>query len=378
MTDGSGVVEVIRASRLVTATDDLQDGWLAARDGIVVATGVGAAPDGRVTDLGDRVLVPGFVDTHVHGALGHDFASADTDDLRRIVGHHAASGSTSMLASVATGTPDDTLAAVGRLRALVDEGVLAGIHLEGPFLAAGHRGAHAVDLLRPPTPDEVEALLDAASGTIRSVTIAPELPGALATIDRLVALGVRVAIGHTDSTTDEARAGVDHGATVATHCWNGMPGLHHREPGPVGVALTDPRVAVELIVDGHHLHPTTVELSRTAASGRVVLVSDAMAATGLGDGDYRIAGSAVEVRGGVALLAEGSSLAGSTITVADAFRAVREAGWSLREAVDAASTLPSSIAGLPAPLTPGAPASIVVLDAAARSVERSLPAVSPA
>jgi N-acetylglucosamine-6-phosphate deacetylase len=292
------------------------------------------------------VLVPGFVDLHAHGALGHDFATCTADDARAAVAHHAARGTTTMIASIATGTPDDTVAALRRLGPLVTEGVLAGLHLEGPWLSPARRGAHAAELLHAPTPAEVDRSLDAAAGALRIVTLAPELPGALDAVARLTAAGVVVAIGHTDADADTVTRAVDAGARLVTHVFNGMPPLHHRAPGPVGVALTDPRLHVEAIVDGHHLDDVTVDLVRRSTGDRMVLVSDAMAATGCADGPYRIAGSDVVVSDGVAMLADGSSLAGSTSTVLDGFLRLLATGTSLDDAVAASSGCARALLGL--------------------------------
>lgn len=356
---------LVRAPRIITATDDLHDGWMVVDDAgtVVVATGTGTPPATDTASTVDGTVVPGLVDLHAHGALGHDFARCSADDARAAAAHHRSRGTTTLTASVATGPTADTADALRRLRPLVADGTLAGLHLEGPWLAPARRGAHRADLLHAPTPAEVDTYLAAADGALRIVTLAPELPGALETTARLVAEGVVVAIGHTDATADQARRAVDAGATLVTHLWNGMPPLHHRTPGPVGVALTDGRLLLECIVDGHHLDPTTVDLVRTAAGERLVLVSDAMSATGCADGDHVVAGSAVSVRDGVALLADGSSLAGSTITVRDAARRLQRAGVPLAEIVAAAATRPARVLGRPAPLSVGAPADFLVVDA---------------
>ena len=354
---------LVRARRSVTPDDDLHDGRLVVDDdGLVRASGTGTPPSTETATTVEGTIVPGLVDLHAHGALGHDFAGCSADDARRAAAHHRSRGTTALTASVATGAVGDTADALERLRPLVADGTLAGLHLEGPWLAPARRGAHRADLLHPPTPAEVDAYLAAADGALRIVTLAPELPGALDATARLVAAGVVVAIGHTDATADQARRAVDAGATLVTHLFNGMPPLHHRAPGPVGIALTDERLLLECIVDGHHLDPTAVDVVRAAAPGRLVLVSDAMSATGCADGDHTIAGSAVSVRGGVARLTDGSSLAGSTITVADAVRRLLAAGVPVTEVVAAAATRPARLLGRPAPLSVGAPADLVVID----------------
>ncbi|ROP63393.1 N-acetylglucosamine-6-phosphate deacetylase [Curtobacterium sp. ZW137] len=356
---------LVRAPRIVTPDAVLDDGWLLVGDGVVVARGSGRAPehaDGpfRVHEVAGTV-VPGFVDLHAHGALGHDFATCSAEDARAVAAHHAARGTTSLVASIATGIPEDTVAALRRLRPLVADGVLAGLHLEGPWLSPARRGAHAPTLLHAPGPAEVGAYLDAAQGALRIVTLAPELPGAPDAVGRLSDAGVIVAIGHTDADAATVERAVDAGARLVTHVFNGMPPLHHRSPGPVGVALTDPRLSVEAIVDGHHLDPVTVDLVRRSAAGRMVLVSDAMAATGCPDGTYRIAGSDVVVADGVAMLADGSSLAGSTGVVADGFARLLDAGAPLTEAVDASSAHAAALLGLPVPLAVGSRADLFVV-----------------
>jgi N-acetylglucosamine-6-phosphate deacetylase len=297
----------------------------------------------------------GLVDLHAHGALGFDFATASADDARRAAAFHRSRGTTTLVASIATGSPDATTGALARLAPLVADGTLGGLHLEGPWLAPARRGAHAADLLRTPDAALFEDFLTASAGTLRMLTIAPELPGAEAVVERAAAAGVVVAIGHTDCDAATASRAIDAGARVMTHLFNGMPPLHHRAPGPVGVALADDRVVVELIVDGHHLDPVTVNAVRRAAPGRIALVSDAMAATGCPDGAYRIAGSEVVVRDGVAMLADGSSLAGSTITASDAVARFRACGASDQEARLASITTPATILGSPPAQTGGAP-----------------------
>ncbi|WIE68283.1 N-acetylglucosamine-6-phosphate deacetylase [Curtobacterium sp. MCLR17_054] len=364
---------LVRAHRIVTAQADLHDGWLViGDDDTVLATGTGAPMRTGTAVTVDGAVVPGFVDLHAHGALGHDFAGCSAEDARAAAGHHRSRGTTTLVGSIATGGRADTVAALTRLRPLVADGTLAGLHLEGPWLAPARRGAHRVDLLHAPDPAEVDAYCDAAGGALRIVTLAPELPGALDAVARFVDAGVVVAIGHTDATAEQTRRAVDAGASLATHLFNGMPPLHHRAPGPVGVALSDDRVLLECIVDGHHLDPVAVDIVQRSAPGRMVLVSDAMAATGCPDGAYTVAGSAVTVRDGLAVLADGSSLAGSTITVADAVRRLLDAGTDLPEVVAASAGRAARLLGAPAPLSVGAPADLVVLDPERGSV-RALP-----
>lgn len=269
-------------------------------------------------------LVPGFVDTHVHGGGGADYATEDPETALRARGFHAASGTTTSFASLVTAPLDTLCRQVSMLADLVDDGHFAGIHLEGPFLAAAQCGAHEPSLLRAPDPVSVGRLITAGRGALSMITVAPELPGALAAISQLTDAGVHVAVGHTDAGRDTVAAAVDAGASTATHLFNAMRGLHHREPGPVPVLLNDDRVGVELIVDGFHLHPDVVRLAvAVAGRDRTVLITDAMAAAGMPDGDFVLGGLRVGVRDGRARLvqADGSpgAIAGSTLTMAGAF-----------------------------------------------------------
>ena len=254
-----------------------------------------------------------------------------------------------------------------RGRDLVTGGVLAGIHLEGPFLSAARCGAHDPSMLRPPDQQAVGQLLAAGQGTIRMVTLAPELERSLAAIRQFTSEGAVVALGHTDAVLEQVVPAVEAGATVATHLFNGMRPLHQREPGPIGALLDDERVTVELICDLVHLHPTTVRLAAThAGTSRTALVTDAISATAAGDGVYELGKLPVTVTGGVATLADGS-LAGSTLTMDTAFRnMVVGCGLTVERAVAASSTKPAEVLGLSdrlGAIRPGLAADLVVLDA---------------
>jgi N-acetylglucosamine-6-phosphate deacetylase len=279
---------------------------------------------------------------------------------------HLRHGTTTMTASLVTDTPSALNRSLRELAALVEDGLLAGLHLEGPWLSAKHAGAHDRALLIEPTERDVETLVEAAGGHLRMVTLAPELSGGLDAVRRLSTAGVVVAVGHTDATYDQARAALDAGASVGTHLFNAMRGIHHREPGPVTALMEHPDAYVELIADGVHLHPAVVRLAATPKPHRAVLVTDAMAAAGAGDGDYDLGPMRVEVRSGVARLAGQGAIAGSTLTMASAVRfAVLEAGLPIEDAVRAASASPAAMLGLDrvGALRPGLRADLVVLDA---------------
>jgi N-acetylglucosamine-6-phosphate deacetylase len=243
--------------------------------------------------------------------------------------------------------------------------VLAGIHLEGPWLSPRRAGAHDIELLVEPKPADVDALLEAGRGHVRMVTLAPELPGGLDAIRRLTAAGVVSGIGHTDATYDEARAALDAGASVGTHLFNAMRKLHHREPGPIAALLEHPDAYVELIADGVHVHPAMLRLAARAKPHLTVLVTDAMAAAAAADGTYTLGRMTVDVREGVARLSEGGAIAGSTLTMAAAVRyAVRVAGLPLDEVIRAATLSPATMLRLDrvGALRPGYRADLVVLD----------------
>lgn len=357
-------VATLANARLVTP-GGIVDGWLETAAATITAFGPGEPARPADRDVAGQWVVPGFVDIHVHGGAGADFTTGSPEQARRIIALHRRHGTTTMLASLVTADVETMAASIDALAGLVDEGELAGIHLEGPFLAPARRGAHDAGLLRAPEPDVVDRLVSAGPTRVRMVTLAPEQPAAIDAIRRLVDFGVVVAVGHTDATYDQTRAAIDAGAAVGTHLFNAMRPVLHREPGPVPALLEDNRVTVELICDGVHLHPATIRwVLRTASAQRVALVTDAMAAAGVGDGDYVLGHLTVRVRDGVARQPDGT-IAGSTLTMDRAFRCVVDAGASVEEAVTMASTTPAEALGLAdeiGSITVGRGADLVVLD----------------
>ncbi|CAM3434055.1 N-acetylglucosamine-6-phosphate deacetylase [Kibdelosporangium persicum] len=364
---------VISGGRVVTPDGVLDPGWLEVENGTIAALGPGypkqsGAP---VTDVAGAWVVPGFVDIHCHGGGGEAFTDTDPRRVGTAVEAHRRHGTTTLLASLVSRPVPELVNQVAALSELVKDGMIAGVHLEGPFLSAARCGAHDPAILCPPEPSSIRKLLAAGDGAISMITIAPELDGAVNAVRTLVDNGVIAAIGHTDATEATVLPAIDAGATVATHLFNGMRPLHHREPGPIGALLDDPRVTVELIVDLVHLHPTVVRLAaRHAGPGRTVLVTDAIAAAGVGDGVYDVGGLEVTVTDGVPRIAGGGSLAGSTLTMDAAFRnLVQGCGLTIREAVTACSTRPAQLLGLAeqtGSLSPGLAADFVLLDAALR------------
>ncbi|HEX4813976.1 MAG TPA: N-acetylglucosamine-6-phosphate deacetylase [Nonomuraea sp.] len=333
-------------ARIVTP-EGVHEGWLTIEDGRITHVGHGSAP-GQGLSLGGRHVVPGFVDLHNHGGAGGSFPTGDPRRARDAVTLHRRHGTTTTMASLVTAAPEQLARAASALAELCDEGLLAGIHFEGPYIARSRCGAHDPALLRQPSAEEFAGLVKAGRGHVRMLTIAPELPGAVDTIRLAVAEGVIAAIGHSDADYAQTIVGIEAGATVATHLYNAMPPLGHRAPGPVAALLDDERVTVELINDGVHVHAAMLRLAyEVAGPGRTALVTDAMSATGLGDGDYLLGSMSVRVEGGVARLVEGGSIAGSTLTMDVAFRrAVREVGMSLPDAAQVSALTPARVLGL--------------------------------
>lgn len=326
---------------------DRADAWLLFDHGRVAAAGVGAdrpvAAD--LVDGGGGCLVPGFVDIHGHGGGGASFDDGP-DAVRVGRALHLAHGTTRAVISLVT-APLDAMAARASMVADACEAdpTILGSHLEGPFLDPGHRGAHTAGLLRAPDAASVDLLLEAGRGTIRQVTLAPELPGADDAIRHFADAGVVVAVGHTDADAAVAHRAFDAGATVLTHAFNAMRGIHHRAPGPVIAALRDDRVTLEVIADGVHVDLELIATLFAAAGDRIALVTDAMAAAGAADGRYELGGLAVTVSEGVARLDDGGSIAGSTLTQDAAVRQVVAAGVALPAAVAAATSIPATAIG---------------------------------
>jgi N-acetylglucosamine-6-phosphate deacetylase len=315
-------------------------------------------------------IVPGFVDIHTHGGGGHTFTTGDVDSARGAADFHLAHGTTTLLASLVSSPYELMRDATTAYAPLVDEGVIAGLHYEGPYLSAARCGAQNPQFLRDPSLDELAALIEIGDGALRMVTIAPERDGALDAIKLLVSRGVVAAIGHTDATYDQTQVAIAAGASVGTHVFNGMRQPHHREPGAVFALLAAPSVVCELIADGVHLHDGTLAFaSSIAGPDRTALITDAMAAAGMPDGEYELGGQAVVVAERVARLASqnatAGSIAGSTLTMDAALRQAVGAGVAIADACRMASTTPARAIGVSdrvGSLTAGWRADLVVLD----------------
>lgn len=361
--DGTGLV--LAGATVVLPTGTVEDGRVAVDGTRIAAT---APEHARVLDVSGHWVVPGFVDLHNHGGGGASFAGGTAEQVLQGVRTHRLHGTTTVVASAVTGDLDFLARHAGMLAELAQQGDIAGIHFEGPFISPCRKGAHDEQLLRDPDPAEVRKLIDAAHGHARMMTLAAELPGGLDSVRLLVEHGVIAAIGHTDASYEQTVEAIDAGATVATHLFNAMPPLGHRSPGPIAALLEDERVTVELINDGVHLHPAALQLAfHRAGPARVAFITDAMDAAGFGDGRYLLGPMEVDVEDGVARLVEGGSIAGSTLTLDRALkRAVTVDGLAVEDAVAALSANPARLLGLAdrvGSLEPGKDADLVVLDA---------------
>lgn len=371
-TKGDSVRTLITGGTLVTPGDVLPDHTLVIENGAITALAAGlpaARPGDQVIAADDCWVAPGFIDVHVHGADGHDTMDAAPEALHGMARFFAAHGVTAYFPTTMTAPAAAIAAAIANVQACPQPGDGAahlGAHLEGPYLSTAHKGAQAADHMRDPDPAEYVAWLE--SGTVRLMTVAPELDGAPELIARGVSLGVEFAAGHTGASYERCQAAADIGLRQATHTFNGMARLHHRQPGPVGATLADDRIYAQVIADGIHLHPAVVRLIvRAKGTAHTILITDAMRATGLPDGVYDLGGQTITVEGGVARL-DADTLAGSTLTMDAALRnAMAFAGLTLPQALPMATTTPAEamgLAGRKGVLAPGADADVVLLDAA--------------
>jgi N-acetylglucosamine-6-phosphate deacetylase len=335
-------------------------------DGLLVQGDVELS-DGRITRVGIAsrngrgIASPGFVDLQVNGFGGIDFLDSDAAGYRRAGEALLETGVTAYLPTFITTPEEQLLNAIDEVPLNGEGPRILGIHLEGPFLAAGRLGTHPPLARRDPDPSLLERLL--GSGRIRLMTLAPELEGADELIDLLLRRGVTVSCGHTDATADEANTAFDRGVRTVTHLFNAMRPLRHRDPGIAGAALARDDVVVQVILDGVHLAAETARLVWRAAAGRVALVTDAVSGAGVQDGSYSLGGFEVKIRDGVVRGPDGQ-LAGSVLTMIEAVRNLHALDVPLPQALEAASTVPASVLGLPdvGRLEPGASADIVVVD----------------
>jgi N-acetylglucosamine-6-phosphate deacetylase len=351
---------VDRAAVLVKGTDILWAG--PAHDAPAVAAD-------RVIDHGDGIITPGFVDLHVHGGAGSDASDGTAEALEVIGRAHAVHGTVGLCPTVLTAAADVMLAAASEVRAAMGRlstgPRVLGLHLEGPFLSPDRVGAQPAEHVRAPDLGLLDELIAAAGPALRIVTLAPELPGALALVERLVAAGVVVALGHSSASYDEARRAIAAGASLCTHTFNAMSGLHHREPGLIGAVLEDDTIVAEVIADGIHVsEPVLRILWRLKCNQRLALVTDCTAAMDAPPAEARLGVQPVEVRDGAVRLPDGT-LAGSSLTMERAVACLAQRGRTpLRHAVESATTVPLRVLGVSdaGSIAPGKRADLVVLD----------------
>lgn len=333
-----------KVGRAVTPEGVIENAVITVEDGRITGIAAAANVDGEYAGLW---AVPGFVDTHCHGADGVSFGDSDVEANRRAIAYHRTQGSTTIFASTVTEPIDKLVDQIDVLRRLVESGELGGIHLEGPFLAPEKKGAHDAALLRDPEPEVVDRLIDAGGEALKMITMATERAHSRDAVARFTSAGVKVAFGHSDADEPRTRDALDWGATVVTHLFNAMRSIHHRDAGPVPVLLTDERCMVELICDGVHHAPVIARMAiDTAGIDRVAMVTDAMSATGKGNGRYLLGELEVDVLDGTARLVtpDGSvgAIAGSTLTMANAFHyLVNRVDCSIEEAAVMCATTPA-------------------------------------
>ncbi|MBC8079498.1 MAG: N-acetylglucosamine-6-phosphate deacetylase [Gorillibacterium sp.] len=354
-------VRIINA-RIVTPQGVIENGSIRIRQGRIIEivesgtppieddSSAGGAPN-QMDAAGGWVL-PGFIDIHVHGGLGHEFMEATRVAFDTITRFHSEHGTTAMLATTVTASKQDLNRVIEQVSAYrtspMPYAQLAGVHLEGPHIHPMWKGAQNEQYIIPPKLEWLEEWAAAYPGLIRIQTLAPEQEGAIHYIKGLVNHGVVAAAGHTSATYDQVETAVAAGLSHAVHTFNAMQGLHHREPGTLGAVLTDDRITAEIIADGHHVHVAGVKLLfKQKGADKVVLITDAISAAGFGDGHYLLGSLPVVVKAGVARLESDGALAGSTLTMIDAFRyAVNQAGASVPDASQMASGNPARVIGI--------------------------------
>ncbi|CAH1200571.1 hypothetical protein PAECIP111893_01459 [Paenibacillus plantiphilus] len=330
----------------------------------------------HITRAEKAIIAPGFVDLHVHGGGGADVMDADKEQLAVMIGHHLRHGSTSIVATTMTAPKADiekALATVETFRCTSPlGGAIIGVHLEGPFISPVYPGAQNPSHIAAAHADWIEDWNARHPGLLRILTLAPETEGAEKTIRTAVSHGIVAACGHSNATYDMMQSAIGWGVTHSVHCCNGMRPFHHREPGVVGAILLHAELSTELIMDGHHLHPASSDLVRRVKGNRVCVVTDAMRASGMPDGEYTLGDLDVNVREGIARLKEDGSLAGSTLTMQSALaELIRQHGLALHEALPHATSIPAGIIGAAdkGRIEAGAAADLLLLDPAAYTVQ---------
>ncbi|MEC0231926.1 N-acetylglucosamine-6-phosphate deacetylase [Paenibacillus alba] len=364
-------LKIVHNVNVVQPTDHAQPATLWIRNGVIEKLEIGktSLPEGNYERIDGQghLLIPGMIDVHIHGANGFDMMDGTERSIQEVSRACAATGCTSFLATSVSSTMEDLLAMIRSVKRVIGHEIgamIAGLHLEGPYLNPKRKGMQNERFLRHPNLKEIDDIFHEAEGLIKMVTIAPELPGGLELISYLKDKGVIIAVAHSDATYEEAKLAFKAGASHVTHCFNGMRPIHHRDPGLVAAAFEEEHVSLQAIVDGIHLHPAIIRLMhRLKGPEGIVLITDALQAMGLGDGNYMFGGHHVTVAGGIARLEDGT-LASSTVTMNEALRLTIETGIPLKDAVQMASTTPARILnlGTKGKISAGCDADLVLLD----------------
>ncbi|WP_461480181.1 N-acetylglucosamine-6-phosphate deacetylase [Paenibacillus sp. PvR018] len=350
---------LISHAKIITLDTVIEQGYAFLKEGKIQSVGPMWALDPQLVHYSEELvdargswLMPGFIDVHVHGGYGHDFMDASMEALEGITRFHGCHGTTTMLATTMTAPRGALTKVLQSVQAFSDKGMpyaqLEGVHLEGPFINSAYSGAQNPAYIVPPKQEWLDEWMEQHPGLIRLLTLAPESEGALPLIEKLSNQGTIIACGHTNATYAQISEAIKHGLGHAVHTFNAMRGLHHREPGVVGAIMTEEAISAEIIADGHHVHPVCIRLlMQLKRNDNLMLVTDAMSAAGLGEGDYQLGGLDVTVKDGVATLKEGGGLAGSTLTMIDAFRfMVNTVGVSVQEVSRLASHNPAKALGI--------------------------------
>jgi N-acetylglucosamine-6-phosphate deacetylase len=365
---------VIKNGIVITPHETIEKGVVVFEDGKITAVGqknrVEVPKSGKVIDASGKIVAPGFVDIHVHGGKGRDVMDASYKAVKEIAKFLASHGTTSFVPTTFSASPLNLLRTVKAVKTAMeketDGAEVLGVHLEGPYISLEKRGAHDADYIRRPSIGEFEEIWDTSNHAVRIVTLAPEIEGSKTLIEKLRELGVLASIGHSNATYTQAVDAIKQGIRHATHIYNGMSGFDHREPGVVGAVLTHDELTAELICDNVHVHPAAMDLLiRVKGTKKVVLVTDAIRAAGMPDGEYTLGKQHIVVRDGVSRT-ESGDLAGSTLTMDRAVgNIMKSVGLPLQTAVEMATVNPAAVIGVDknkGSLEPGKDADIVIID----------------
>lgn len=336
----------IRASKIVTPDKVISNGYLIFDESSGLITELSEDKNFATDVSTNATLIPGFVDIHCHGGGGYSFD--DVSQVSQAANFHLQHGTTSQIASLVSAPVAKQVLLLKSLSQFVADDVIAGVHLEGPFLSSAKCGAQNPAFLTSPDKSSVDSILAAANGTLKLITIAPELENALSAIETFVANKITVALGHSDALAQDAIAGVDAGASLVTHLFNAMRPSHHRDSGLTDLALTDSRLSVEVILDGKHVSDLSVALAHTVKGPKFIAITDAISAAGMPDGEYDLGGLMVSCKNDEAVISGTKTLAGSTLTMAKVFdRLLNVYGFEIFDAVWATSTAAAKAINLP-------------------------------